>query len=96
MIDGFDVSHCDREVIRIAPPALRPAGKAAQRAFSLYVDDWFPPIRMGHLWRTYILMRFSISNSNSSFLTLGTTPHARGPCAIRGTLCSFILFARSS
>jgi hypothetical protein len=29
-------------------------------------------------------MRFSISNSNSSFLTLGTTPHARGTMCNQG------------
>jgi hypothetical protein len=50
----------------------------------------------GHLWRAYILRRFSISNSNGGFLTLGTPPHACGPCVFRRTPCSLIRNARSS
>jgi hypothetical protein len=50
----------------------------------------------GHLWRAYILRRFPVSNSNGSFLTLGTSPHACGPFALWRTPCSLIRNARSS
>jgi hypothetical protein len=38
----------------------------------------------GHLWRAYILRRFSISNSNGSFLTLGTPPRMRAVDVLSG------------
>ena len=41
------------------------------------------PKPYAHLWRTYIFGTLSHSNSSSCFLTLGTAPHPRGPCANR-------------